>query len=177
MFALDIGDLNVAVDPDPDELTQPVNAADVEGVERPGDGRQSFFRAQRVAVTHGPQVVRLITQRCAEIAQTVDLVIARLPDAAANRHEIVTEDRGGSRGNCAGRSLGVVIDVPSDAVLGADVRPGHFKEIELGGDLKERTAVGWIAMHAPHVARDRGDAEPPAKSVDDPCSLVSEFLH
>ena len=130
---------------------------------------------QRVAVTHRPESVRLVAQRCAEILQTIDLAISRLTDLAGNRHEVIPIDSGCTCGKRAGRPLGAIIGVSSDTILRCDVRPGHFQQVELGSDLKQRTVMGCVAMHAPHVAGDVGNPEPATKSVDNRRCLVSQF--
>ena len=54
---LDISYLNASVDPDPNNVTERVNPVSVECAQLLSYGRQSSFRAQRVTVTHRPQIV------------------------------------------------------------------------------------------------------------------------
>jgi hypothetical protein len=57
----------------------------------------------------------------------------------------------------AGRPLGGIVGVSSDALLRGDVRRNHLQQVELRGNLKQRTGECGLGVKRPGVARQAGD--------------------
>lgn len=105
----------------------------------------------------GPGPCGLVAQRRTDVAQAVNLPVARLTDPATDRDEVVTVDRRAARGDGAGRPLRVVVGVSGHAVLGRDRRRRHLQEVELRRHLEQRAGVRRVAMQRGDVSDDLGD--------------------
>lgn len=125
---------------------------------RLGDLSESLITREEVAIVHLPKTPAGVAESLSKIGGTVELLVDRLTGLAIDVHEVVAVDRAGSAGDRARRPLSRIVFVDADAAFGGDRRASHLEQVELRGNLEERSGTGRVSVQGAHITENFSQA-------------------